>query len=164
MLSIFIEQIINHILATDSDIDTSLLDKKVVLMSITDTSINWVIVFNGRRISILSKQESPAAYDLDMVLSQQAVVQLTQGDVAKDLLKSDEIKVVGDAKIAQAVLDLATSLEPNYEEILSLYTGEWAAQSIGVGVKFLKENPPPQAALDFGKKVVQKIGQTIVSW
>ncbi len=161
MIAPFIEQMINHILHLDKDIDTTLLEGKLISLSLANTPIKWLVMINARRLSILSKHDITSAYDLDMVIEKSALMKLLKKTPVKDLLKSDDIAIIGDVKVAQALLDLITELDLDHQEILAYYTNNTIASGINQGVEFIKRNPPPQPIIDFSKKSLEKLGQLI---
>ena len=157
MIGILLEQMINHLLTLDKDIDVSLLSGKLICLSIKNTSKKFTLVFNGRLVTILSQTQENTPYDIDITMSKKALMSMLKGADMKTLLKSDELIVIGDAKVAQALFDLIVDLELDYEEILAFYTNNTIANRIGQGIDFLKKNPPPKPIINLARSFKNKV-------
>lgn len=160
MLAPLLEQTVNYLLSIDPDINTQLLEGKLIALTISNTPIRWLVLMRHHRISILSQIEQEN-YDLDMVIQTSALSKLFKKESVKDLLKSDDIQIIGDVKVAQALLDFVTDLDINSQEVVAYYTNDTTANVVDKGIGLIKKNPPPQAVVNFAKQGLSKLGQWV---
>ncbi len=162
IIAVTAEKFVNHLLRIDSDIDVGLLQQKNIFLNVVNAPIAWHIWVYKRRVSILSQIQTDVNYDLEMSFTKQGVLGLIKQKPSKELLNTDQVKVIGDVKIAQAVLDFVAQLNINYQEIVEYFAGQTAASSVNSCVQFIKQNPPPQPFIDLGKKGLEKIEQLVL--
>jgi ubiquinone biosynthesis accessory factor UbiJ len=122
-----VETTINQLLKLDASTDkriTPLLNKALKL-TLQEFKQPLFFFFSSNRVEILSDFEGNL--DVELTLSVNALGQLQDNNVITQLIKSEQLVIVGDIKLLQQFADLLTNLDIDWAEHLSHYTGDVVA-------------------------------------
>lgn len=119
-----IETTINQLLTLDSSAAqrmTPLLNKAFKL-TLKEYQQPLFFFFSAQRVEVFNKYEGEL--DVDLTVSLSALGQLQDNGAISQLIKSDQLIIVGDIKLLQQFAELLTNLDIDWAEHLAPYTGD----------------------------------------
>ncbi len=131
-----LEQALNFLIQTGS-IDTTPLDSKIIQFSLQDLPLDVNFICTNERIFVVSDTAKSA--DVDIELKSSVFFALFKGEDLTELLRQDKIKIHGDVKTAQLLVDMLEAVDIDLEEALSQYTGDIVAHEVGKIAKKIKQ-------------------------
>ncbi len=127
-----IETALNQLLNDDNRALLKRMQGKVLQVTLNELSLTLTFVFS-QRIDVLGEYEGTPDCQLSLNLS--VLPQLQQQSQITRLIKQDKLDVEGDLQLAQQFAELLKALKPDWEELLSKYTGDVVAHTIISGGK-----------------------------
>ncbi len=137
MKYIILQRALNYLFEVHQ-IDTQLLDGKVIYFSLQDLPIKVNFVCTNERIFVTNNTD--ATSDVNIKLHLSSFLALIRGQSLAELLRQDKIIIHGDIKTAQLLVDLLQQIEFDFEEELSKYTGDAVAYKVGKIMKKFKSS------------------------
>lgn len=122
-----IETTVNQLLKLDTSADkriAPLLDKAFKL-TLQEYNQPLFFFFSANRVEILSDYEGEL--DVELTVSASVLSQLQDNGAITQLIKSEQLVIVGDIKLLQRFADLLTNLDIDWAEHLSHHTGDVVA-------------------------------------
>jgi len=122
-----IETTINKLLSLDRN-SAGLLDalnEKVVHIKLDEYKKPLYFYIASRRIEVLSNYEGDVSVALTLGID--TLVALKNKQSISELIKQDKLIIDGDIKVLQQFADLLTTLDIDWAEIMSQYTGDVVA-------------------------------------
>lgn len=134
-----LERVLNAHLRLDSDALSKIaaLDKKVVKITIEDWEMSFFIVMHQDGIELTSRYYETPDAALSSTLNNLFLVMVNQGS-SKTLFKNP-VSISGDIELAQSLQKILASIDIDWEEHLSKYTGDTLAYHLGKIVTKTKE-------------------------
>lgn len=123
-----LERALNFLIQTGA-INTAPLDSKIIQFSLQDLPLEVNFICTNDRIFVVS--DTDKSVDVDIKLSSSVFFALFKGENLTELLRQDRIKIHGDVKTAQLLVDMLEAVDVDLEEVLSQYVGDIAAHEIG---------------------------------
>lgn len=130
-----IETTLNKLLALDTTSHLRLIELKGKTVGLAIAELKQPLFFNfsGRRVEVLGQYEGDVAAQL--ALDFNVLMTLKNNGNISELIKSDQLIIDGDIKTLQNFADLLTKLDIDWQEHLSVYTGDVVAFKLGQGIK-----------------------------
>jgi ubiquinone biosynthesis protein UbiJ len=132
-----VEKTLNFLIQ-NSQVDLQPLDAKTARFSLTDLPLTLNFICTNGRIFVVDNHQTPA--DVDIEFKSRVFFALLKGAELGELLRQAKIKIHGDIKPAQLLVDLLKSADLDLEELLSQYTGDIVAHEVGKMAKKFKQN------------------------
>ncbi len=116
--------------------DLSQIDGKIIKINLVE--LNQDILLEVKDFSVFEIQEPIKESDVEIVVRLKVLPNFMLGINKDDMLKNGDLEIIGDAHIASVFQNTMKSIEIDWEEILSHYTGDAVAHQIGVGMRGLQ--------------------------
>ncbi len=119
--NVAIERAINAVLKLDPDASQRLipLNGKVIAINVTQPTVSVVLSIVDQQVHLIGAVDTPADTTLSGSLS--ALRSLSSGN---DALYQGEVRIEGDIGVGQQLKELASTLDPDWEEFLSPLLGD----------------------------------------
>ena len=119
--NVAIERAINAVLKLDPDASQRLipLNGKVIAINVTQPTVSVVLSIVDQQVHLIGGLDTPADTTLSGSLS--ALRSLSSGN---DALYQGEVRIEGDIGVGQQLKELASTLDPDWEEFLSPLFGD----------------------------------------
>ncbi|WP_087024713.1 ubiquinone biosynthesis accessory factor UbiJ [Thaumasiovibrio subtropicus] len=127
-----IEVALNKLLTEENRPQLKRMQGKVLQVTLKELSLTMTYVFS-QQIDVLGEYEGEP--DCHLLLNITALPQLQQQSQITRLIKDDKLDVEGDLDLAQQFSSLLKQLKPDWEEVLSTYTGDVVAHTLVSGSK-----------------------------
>lgn len=137
----YFSTLINQYLKLDPKLSTRLhtLANKQLLIELTDIGATFYIFFQTDSINITTHPSSEQPPDLIVRGSILALWRLFQSDQNTFQLNLRDVKIIGDLQLAQAIKLFFHSIEIDWEEQLSRFTGDIIAHQFCRGLTHLRQ-------------------------
>lgn len=134
-----LEKLINHYLALDPKLQTRLhpLTNKQLFLEITDLGATFYIAFQSDRINIATQPSTKQEPDLIVRGRTIALWRLFQSNSNTFQLHLRDVKIIGDLHLAQDIKLFFHSIDIDWEEQLSHFTGDIFAHQFFRGLTAL---------------------------
>ena len=140
MQHFLLEQALNYFIHNNK-VDLSALNDKTLFFTLEDLPLSFNFICTNDRIFVTTQEDLSA--DVDVKLRTPIFLALLQGDSLTDLLRQDKIKIHGDVKTVQLLVDLLQKIDIDLEEMLAKHTGDIVAHQLGKFAKNLKKSKNP---------------------
>lgn len=119
-----IETTLNQLLQLDSSAEQRLppLTGKAIKLTLQEYKQPLHFFFSNQRVEVLAEYEG--TLDAELTIAATTLPQLKQSGQITELIKSEQLVIVGDIKLLQHFADLMIKLNIDWEEHLSHYTGD----------------------------------------
>ena len=140
MQHFLLEQALNYFIRQNK-VDLSTLNGKTLFFTLEDLPLSFNFICTNNRIFVTTQDDITA--DVDVKLHARVFLALIQGENLTDLLRQDKIKIHGDVKTVQLLVDLLQKIDINLEEMLAKHTGDIVAHQLGKVAKNLSKSTNP---------------------
>jgi len=140
-----IETALNKLLTLDTSSPQRMtaLKEKTVGVNVVELKQPLFFNFSERRVEVLGQYEGDVAAQLTLDIS--ALMTLKNNGDINALIKSDKLSLNGDIKTLQVFADLLTKLDIDWQEHLSVYTGDVLAFKLSQSINKLAKAASNQA-------------------
>jgi len=159
-----IETTINKLVSLDKNsaslLDT--LDGKVVHIKLNEYKEPLYFYIASRRIDVFSNYEGDVSVTLTLGID--TLIALKNKQSISELIKQDKLIIDGDIKVLQQFSDLLTTLDIDWAEIISPYTGDVLAHRISQQAKKINgaiQTQGQSAKVHFGDYIKHEAKLTI---
>lgn len=126
-----IERTLNHLLKLDEQARARLRPLNGKRLKVTIKELPWPLLFHfSERIDVLAQQGDTLYSDCHLELSLMTLEKLQDASQITRLIKHNELLLDGDLNVAQNFSQLVQSIDIDWEEQLSRYTGDVLAHSL----------------------------------
>ena len=140
MQHFLLEQALNYFIRQNK-VDLSTLNGKTLFFTLEDLPLSFNFICTNNRIFVTTQDDITA--DVDVKLHARVFLALIQGENLTDLLRQDKIKIHGDVKTVQLLVDLLQKIDIDLEEMLAKHTGDIVAHQLGKIAKNLSKSTNP---------------------
>ena len=147
----FLLEIAINKFCNNANIDLSGLDGQRINLKVSKTPFETNFIFLNNRVHVLATDGS--SLDAEIIIEPKVVKSLFNKTPAKELLKKDEIKITGNVKSAQLLLEVIEQVDFDVEEIMANIFGDMPSQAMIKAGNLLKEN------IDFENLSFEKLKQ-----
>ena len=140
MQHFLLEQALNYFIRQNK-VDLSTLNGKTLFFTLEDLPLSFNFICTNNRIFVTTQDDITA--DVDVKLHARVFLALIQGENLTDLLRQDKIKIHGDVKTVQLLVDLLQKIDIDLEEMLAKHTGDIVAHQLGKVAKNLSKSTNP---------------------
>ena len=147
----FLLEIAINKFCNNANIDLSDLDGQRINLKVSKTPFETNFIFLNNRVHVLATDSSSS--DAEIIIEPKVVKSLFNKTPAKELLKKDEIKITGNVKSAQLLLEVIEQVDFDVEEIMANILGDMPSQAMIKAGNLLKEN------IDFENLSFEKLKQ-----
>jgi ubiquinone biosynthesis protein UbiJ len=146
-----LEQAINFVLARDPEsiLRLQTLANKTILLASTEPMLNIYWLFESDKILLRSEWRNEATASISGPLNELIQLGFSDKKIAKDLT------VKGDLQAVEAFKELFVSIDIDWEEYLSQYTGDVVAHHLGTAAR---------KARSFLKNAVSSLGSSTTEY
>ena len=135
----------------NANIDLSDLDGQRINLKVAMTPFETNFIFLNNCVHVLATDSSSS--DTEIIIEPKVVKSLFNKTSAKELLKKDEIKITGNVKSAQLLLEVIEQVDFDVEEIMANIFGDMPSQAMIKAGNLLKGN------IDFENLSFEKLKQ-----
>ena len=140
MQHFLLEQALNYFIH-QNEVDLSTLNGKTLFFTLEDLPLSFNFICTNDRIFVTTQGDLTT--DVDVKLRAPIFLALFHGENLTDLLRQDKIKIHGDVKTVQLLVDLLQKIDIDLEEMLAKHTGDIVAHQLGKFAKNLKKSKNP---------------------
>jgi len=151
LMAHFLLEIAINKFCNNANIDLSELDGQRINLKVAMTPFETNFIFLNNRVHVLATDSSSS--DAEIIIEPKVVKSLFNKTPAKELLKKDEIKITGNVKSAQLLLEVIEQVDFDVEEIMANIFGDMPSQAMIKAGNLLKEN------IDFENLSFEKLKQ-----
>ena len=109
------------------------IDQKVIAITLRESDLTIAIKINEFLFEELNETEVKP--DVEIVASLKVLPDYFIGIDQNQLVKNGDIEIIGDSHVASTFHNVLREIEIDWEDLLSKYTGDVAANQIGKGVR-----------------------------
>ena len=113
----------------------SQINGKTIRLYIKELNQNCILKING--LSVVELEEPADKTDVEVIVSLKVLSDFMLGVDKENMLKNGDLEIKGDAHVASVFQHTMKSIEIDWEEILSDYTGDAIAHHLGAGIREL---------------------------
>ena len=151
LMAHFLLEIAINKFCNNANLDLSDLDGQRINLKVAKTPFETNFIFLNNRVHVLATDSSSS--DAEIIIEPKVVKSLFNKTPAKELLKKDEIKITGNVKSAQLLLEVIEQVDFDVEEIMANIFGDMPSQAMIKVGNLLKEN------IDFENLSFEKLKQ-----
>ena len=115
--------------------DLAQINGKTIKIHLNEIDQNIILEIND--LSVSEVQEPVENADVEINISLKVLPDFVLGVDKDEMLKNGDLEIKGDAHIASVFQHTMKSIEIDWEEVLSDYTGDAIAHQLGVGLREL---------------------------
>ena len=131
-----IERVLNHLLKLDAQARIKLEPLSGKRLKVTLKELPWPLVFVfTQRVEVLAQLHDTIEADCQLGLSLATLDKLQDTSQLTRLIQQNELTLEGDMQVAQQFSEWMKSIDIDWEEQLSAYTGDVLAHSLVTGAK-----------------------------
>jgi ubiquinone biosynthesis protein UbiJ len=134
----FLLEIAINKFCNNANLNLSDLDGQRINLKVAKTPFETNFIFLNNRVHVLATDSSSS--DAEIFIEPKVVKSLFNKTPAKELLKKDEIKITGNVKSAQLLLEVIEQVDFDIEEIMANIFGDMPSQAMIKAGNLLKEN------------------------
>lgn len=129
---------LNHYINADTERarDLSQINGKTIKIYLKELNQNIILKIND--LSVVELEEPADKTDVEVIVSLKVLSDFMLGIDKESMLKNGDLEIKGDAHVASVFQHTMKSIEIDWVEILSAYTGDAVAHQVGMGLRGLK--------------------------
>ena len=126
---------LNHYLQCDQERaqDLDKIDRKIIAIKLRELGTTITLQVNGLLLEELNDPEIKP--DAEIIASLKVLPDYFLGVDQNQLFKNGDIEIIGDSHVASTFHNVLREIEIDWEDLLSKYTGDIAANQIGKGAR-----------------------------
>lgn len=115
--------------------ELSQINGKTIKLYLKELNQNIILKIND--LSVVELEETADETDVEIIVSLKVLSDFMLGVDKESMLKNGDLEIKGDAHVASVFQHTMKSIEIDWEDILSDYTGDTIAHHLGVGIREL---------------------------
>lgn len=115
--------------------ELSQINGKTIKLYLKELNQNIILKIND--LSVVELEETADKTDVEIIVSLKVLSDFMLGVDKESMLKNGDLEIKGDAHVASVFQHTMKSIEIDWEEILSDYTGDAIAHHLGAGIREL---------------------------
>lgn len=115
--------------------ELSQINGKTIKLYLKELNQNIILKIND--LSVVELEETADKTDVEIIVSLKVLSDFMLGVDKESMLKNGDLEIKGDAHVASVFQHTMKSIEIDWEDILSDYTGDTIAHHLGVGIREL---------------------------
>ena len=115
--------------------ELSQINGKTIKLYLKELNQNIILKIND--LSVVELEETADKTDVEIIVSLKVLSDFMLGVDKESMLKNGDLEIKGDAHVASVFQHTMKSIEIDWEDILSDYTGDAIAHHLGAGIREL---------------------------
>lgn len=115
--------------------ELSQINGKTIKLYLKELNQNIILKIND--LSVVELEETADETDVEIIVSLKVLSDFMLGVDKESMLKNGDLEIKGDAHVASVFQHTMKSIEIDWEDILSDYTGDAIAHHLGAGIREL---------------------------